>query len=87
MGSTNEVRMDAQWTFVSKEIAKLATESLVAADVGTLVDQVKFWSEVLDQVEWNMESNASNCSVSGRSKDDYSAIEMLKATTKFDGEL
>ena len=33
-----------------------------------------------------MESYASNCSVSGRSKDDDKALEMLKATSKFDGK-
>ena len=33
-----------------------------------------------------MESYASNCSVSGRSKEDERALEMLKATTKFDGK-
>ena len=57
---------------------KLATESLVAAEMGPLADQVKSW--------WSMESYASICSVSGRSKEDDKALEMLKATTKFDGE-
>ena len=61
-----------------QETAKLATESLVAAEVDPLADQVKPW--------WSMESYASNCSVSGRSKEDDKALEMLKATTKFDGE-
>ena len=45
-----------------QETAKLATESLVAAEVDPLADQVKSW--------WSMESYASNCSVSGRSKED-----------------
>ena len=56
------------------ETAKLATESLVAAEQDPLADQVKTW--------WSMESYASNCSSSAMSK----ALEMLKATTKFDGE-
>ena len=43
-----------------QETAKLATESLVAAEVDPLADQVKTW--------WSMESYASNCSASGRSK-------------------
>ena len=60
-----------------QETAKLATESLVAAEVDPLADQVKTW--------WSMESYASNCSASGRSKEDDKALEMLKATTKFDG--
>ena len=57
-----------------EETAKLATESSVAADVDPLADEV------------SMESYASNCSVSGRSKEDERALEMLKTTTKFDGE-
>ena len=61
-----------------QETAKLATESLVAAEVDPLADQVKSWC--------SMESYASNCSVSGRSKEDERALEMLKAITKFDGE-
>ena len=61
-----------------QETAKLVTESLVAAEVDPLADQVKSW--------WSMESYASNCSVSGRSKEDERALEMLKATTNFDGE-
>ena len=61
-----------------QETAKLATESLVAAEVDTLADQVKSW--------WSMELYPSNCSGSGRSKEDDKALEMLKATTKFDGE-
>ena len=61
-----------------QETAKLATESLDAAEVDPIADQVKTW--------WSMESYASNCSVSGKSKEDDKALEMLKATTKFDGE-
>ena len=59
-----------------QETAKFATENLVAAEVDILADQVKTW--------WSMESYASNCSVSGRSKEDNKALEMLKTTTKFD---
>ena len=61
-----------------QETAKLATESLVAAEVDPIADQVKTW--------WSMELYASNCSVSGRIKEDDKALEMLKATTKFYGE-
>ena len=54
-------------------------ETLVAAEVDPLADQVKIW--------WSLESYAFNCSVSGRSKEeDERAPEMLKATTMFDGE-
>ena len=61
-----------------QETAKLATESLVAAEVDPLADQVKTW--------WSMESYASNCSASERSKEDDKDLQMLKSTTKFDGE-
>ena len=61
-----------------QETAKFATESLVAAELDPLADQVKTW--------WSMESSVSNCSVSGRSKEDERALELLKATMKFDGE-
>ena len=61
-----------------QETAKLATESLVAAEVDPLADQVKTW--------WSMEPYASNNCVSGRSKEDKVALKVLKSTTKFDGE-
>ena len=76
------VQMKLGWIFSGplpqQETVKLATESLVAVEVDPLTNQVKTW--------WSMESYASNCSVSGRSKEDEPALEMLKATTKFDGE-
>ena len=61
-----------------QETAKLATESLIAAERDPLADQVKIW--------WIMESYASNCSVCGSCKEGDKALEMLKTTTKFDGE-
>ena len=61
-----------------QDTAKLATESLVAAEVDPLADQVKTWS--------SMEPYATDCSVSGRSKENDKALEMLQTTTKFDGE-
>ena len=79
VSSANEAGMDMlSGPLPQQENAKLATDSLVAAEVDPLADQVKTW--------WSMESCASNCSVSGRSKEDDKALEMLKATTKFDGE-
>ena len=61
-----------------QETAKLSTESLVAAEVDPLADQMKTW--------WSMELYASNCSVSGRSKEDDKALEILKTTTKLNGQ-
>ena len=63
---------------LQQETAKIATGSLVAAEVDTLAQQVKTW--------WGIELYASNCCVSGRSKEDDKAVGMLKATTKFEGE-
>ena len=63
-----------------QERAKLATESVVAAEVVPIADQVK------KETWWSMESYASNCSVYGRSKEHNKALEMPKAATKLDGE-
>ena len=76
------VRMKLGWMLSGplpqQETAKFATESPVAAELGPLAIQVKSW--------WSMQLYASNCSVSGRSKEDERDLERLKATTKFDGE-
>ena len=62
-----------------QEMVELATESLVAAeDVDPLAVQVETW--------WSMELYASNCSAFGSFIEDDKALEMLEATTKFDGE-
>ena len=60
-----------------EETVKLASENLVA-EVGPLADEVKTC--------WSMETYASNCSISGRPEEVEEAIELLNATTKFDGE-
>ena len=73
VGTANQTGMDAQWTLAQQETAKLATTSLVAAERDPLADQLKTW--------WSMELNASNCSVSGKSKDDDKVLEILNATT------
>ena len=55
------------------------TASCVTASEGdALAEQIKTW--------WGIESYASRCDVSGRSKDDEKALQMLEQTTKFDGE-
>ena len=74
------VLTNSGWTvsgpLFQQDTAKIATESLVAAEVDTLEKQVKNWC--------SMESSAAKCSVSPRSKEDQKAFEMLRATTKFD---
>ena len=61
-----------------QETAKLASESLFAEEVDPLANQVKSW--------WSMESYAAKCSVSGRSKEEERALQMLEATSEIDGE-
>ena len=76
------VRTKLGWTLSGplpkKENAKVANETLVAVEMDRLTHQVTTW--------WSIESYTFNRSVSGRSKDDDKAIEMLKATRKFDGK-
>ena len=57
-----------------QETVKLATGSLVAAEVESLADQVKTW--------WSMESYASNCSASGKSKEDDKASKCSRQPQK-----
>ena len=55
------------------------TASCVTASEGdALAEQIKTW--------WHIEPYASRCDVSGRSKEDEKALQMLEQTTKFDGE-
>ena len=50
----------------------------LAYEDDALAEQIKTWSDI--------ESYASRCDVSGRSKEDEKTLEMLERTTKFDGE-
>ena len=58
MGSANQAGKDAQWTLAQQESAKLATESLFAAELDPLAGQMK--------IQWSIDLYALNCSVSGR---------------------
>ena len=56
----------------------MTASCVTASEDDVLAEQIKTW--------WDIESYASRCDVSGRSKDDEKALQMLEQTTKFDGE-
>ena len=76
------VKTKLGWTLcgpLPQQTAVQMTASCVtASEDDVLAEQIKTW--------WDIESYASRCDVSGRSKDDEKALQMLKQTTKFDGE-
>ena len=56
----------------------MTVSCVTASEDDALAEQIKTW--------WDIESYASRCNVSGRSKEDEKALQMLEQTTKFDGE-
>ena len=72
--------MDAQWTLSQQESAKLATESLFAAELDPLAGQMK--------TQWSMRLQASHCRVSDMSKEntenspDIFVVERQELSTK-----
>ena len=61
-----------------QEAVQIAASCEAAYEKAGLAKQKKTW--------WDIESYAPRCDVSGRSKDDEKALQMLEQTTKFDGE-
>ena len=61
----------------AKQAATLATTATSIAD-DKLANQLSKW--------WNIESYASNCDVTGHSKEEQRAIKTLEQTTRFNGE-
>ena len=61
-----------------QEAVQITASCSLAYEDDALAEQIKTW--------WDIESYASRCDVSGRSKEDEKALEMLERTTKFDGE-
>ena len=76
------VKTKLVWTlcgpFPQQEAVQMTAFSVTASEDDVLAEQIKTW--------WDIESYASRCDVSGRSKDDEKALEMLEQITKFDGE-
>ena len=60
-----------------KQAATLATTATSIAD-DKLANQLSKW--------WDIESYASNCDVTGHSKEEQRAIKTLEQTTQFNGE-
>merc|ERR1712117_743499 len=60
-----------------KQVATMTT-SAVSVTEDKLASQLSRW--------WDIESYASNCDVTGQSKDERRAIDTLKKMTQFDGE-
>ena len=61
-----------------QKAVQMTPSCVTASGDDALAEQVKSW--------WDIESFASRCDVSGRSKEDEKALQMLEQTTKFDGE-
>ena len=76
------IRTKLGWTLSGplpqKEAKQLAVTAALATVEDQLSEQVKKW--------WDIESYASNCNVSGRSKDDQRAQSILQETVRYNGQ-
>ena len=61
-----------------QESVQMAASCVTTSEDDALAEQIKTW--------WDIESYASRCHVSGRSKEDEKSLQMLEQNTKFDGE-
>ena len=61
-----------------QEAVQMTVSCVTASEDDALAEQIKTW--------WGIESYASRGDVSGRSKEDEKALQMLEQNTKFDGE-
>ena len=59
-----------------QEAVQMTASCLTAPEGDVLAEQIKTW--------WDIESYASRCDVSARSKQDRKALQILEQTTKFD---
>ena len=70
------------WTLAGplpqQKAVQMTASCVTASEDDALAEQIKTW--------WDIDSYASRCDVSGRSKEDEKALQMLEQTTKFDGE-
>ena len=76
------VKTKLGWTLCGplphQEAVKMTTSGVTASEDDAVAEQIKSW--------WDIESYASSCDVSGRSKEDEKALQMLEQNTRFDGE-
>ena len=77
MGSGINNRLGLKWSVPAKQAATLATTATSIAD-DKLANQLNKW--------WDIESYASNCDVTGHSKEEQQAIKTLEQTTRFNVE-
>ena len=61
-----------------QKAVQMTASGVTASEDDALAEQINTW--------WNIESYASRCDVSGRSKEDGEALQLLEQTTKLDGE-
>ena len=76
------VKTKLGWTLCGplpqQKAVQMTASCVTASEVDALAEQIKTW--------WDIESYASRCDVSGRSKEAKKALQMLEQITKFDGE-
>ena len=76
------VKTKLGWTLCGpppqQEAVQMTASCVTASEDVALAEQIKTW--------WDIESYASRCYVSGRSKEDEKALQMLEQTTTFDGK-
>ena len=66
-------------TLPQRKAVQMTASCVTAFEDDVLAEKIKTW--------WDIESYESRCDVSGRSKDDEKALQMLEQNTKFDGEI
>ena len=80
-GEPSPVKTKLGWTLCGplpqQRAVQMTASCVTASEDDVLAEQIKTW--------WDIESYASRCDVSWRSKDDAKALQMLEQTTKFDG--
>ena len=76
------VKTKLGWTLCGplpqQKAVQMTASCVTASEDDVLAEQIKTW--------WDIESYASRCDVSGRSKKDERALQMLEQKTMFDGE-
>ena len=81
-GEPRAVKKKLAWTlcgpFPQQRAVQMTASCVTASEDDALGEQIKTW--------WDIESYASRCDVSGRSKEDEKTLQMIEQTTKFDGE-
>ena len=76
------VKTKLGWTLCGQlpqqEAVQMTASCVSTSEDDALAEQIKTW--------WDIESYASRCDVSGKSKEEEKALQMLEQNTMFDGE-